>query len=116
MSARYDLRIDRGADWAFDWVWKNSDGTLKDLSDISEVTCDFRSRADDSVTLVEFSIANGKSSVNTGTSTITLSLTAAETAALSFNEAVYDILITYDDGRVTKPFRGDIQLTPAVTR
>ena len=116
MAARFDLSIDRGADWVFDWTWKNSDGTLKDLTDIDEVRCDFRRRADSPTALLSFSIANGKSSVNTGTSTISISLTAEETAALTFNEAVYDILIVYDDGRVTKAFRGDVSLNPAITR
>jgi len=116
MAARFDLVVDRGADWAFDWTWKNSNGTLKDLTDIEEVKCDFRRRADSDTALLSFSIANGRSTVNTSTSTITLSLTAEETAALTFNEAVYDILIIYDDGRVTKAFRGDVSLNPVITR
>lgn len=48
--------------------------------------------------------------------TVTLILTAAETAAIEWTNAVYDLEITFADGTVRRLMYGSVSVSPEVTR
>lgn len=59
---------------------------------------------------------NGKITLGGTAGTITLSLTAAETAAITQSSLAYDLELVSAGGEVTRLVEGQIVLTPEVTR
>lgn len=64
--------------------------------------------------LLELTTANGGLAL-TGPGTITRSLSAAQTAALTWTEAVYDLEVEYADGTVQRYLQGDVTVSREVT-
>lgn len=65
--------------------------------------------------LIELTTENGRISLGGAAGTITLTLTAAETAALT-NDGVYDLELIAPDTTVTRILEGRFNLSPEVTR
>jgi hypothetical protein len=59
---------------------------------------------------------NGKISLGGTAGTITLNLTATETAAITQSSLAYDLELVSAGGVVTRLVEGQINLTPEVTR
>lgn len=66
--------------------------------------------------LLELSTDNGKIVLGGAAGTIDLLLSAAETAAIEWVQAVYDLAITFADSSVRKPIRGSVTVVKAITR
>jgi len=66
--------------------------------------------------LLELSTTNGRIALGGEAGTITLALSAAETAALTFASAVYDLEITHPGGQVRRLLQGAVAVSPEVTR
>lgn len=66
--------------------------------------------------LIELTSANGRIVIDAPNGGITLRLSAAETAALTFTRAVYDLEIVYADGRVRRLLEGSFKVKGEVTR
>lgn len=66
--------------------------------------------------LLELTAANGRIVLDALNGGIELRLSAAETAALTFTRAVYDLEIVYADGRVRRLLEGAFKVKPEVTR
>lgn len=64
--------------------------------------------------LLELTTANGDLAF-TGPGTITRTLSAAQTAALTWTEAVYDLEVEYADGTVQRYLQGDVTVSREVT-
>lgn len=64
--------------------------------------------------LLELTTANGGLAL-TGPGTITRTLSAAQTAALTWGEAVYDLEVEYADGTVQRYLQGDVTVSREVT-
>jgi hypothetical protein len=64
--------------------------------------------------LLELTTANGGLAF-TGPGTITRTLSAAQTAALTWTEAVYDLEVEYADGTVQRYLQGDVTVSREVT-
>jgi hypothetical protein len=65
--------------------------------------------------LVELTTENGGIDINTGAYAITVFISAADTAALSFKKGVYDLEMVSSDGTVTLLLTGDITVNDEVT-
>lgn len=65
-------------------------------------------------TSIEFTVTLGNQTTERGK--INLALSHAQTAALTDTEYVWDIQITWPDGRVTTLLRGPVTVTKEVTR
>jgi hypothetical protein len=65
--------------------------------------------------LLSLTTENGGIEIDAATSTITIVVTAAQTAALAEGTAVYDLEMISSDGDVVSPLHGDIVITPEVT-
>jgi hypothetical protein len=113
-AATLNFIIEQGADWEEQLTFLNADGTPLDFTGAT-AEMHVRRKHDDDATLVELS---------TGTDTIVLGgtdgtiklLLPAETTATLTRGGVYDCKIIWADGRISRQFRGTVQLDPAVTR
>lgn len=76
-----------------------------------------RSNAGSDVVLLELNTTNGGIAINPSTGTISLLITAAQTQAMDFSNAVYDLQLTAADGvTVTRLVEGSISVEPGVTQ
>ncbi len=66
--------------------------------------------------LLELTDANGKITLNNTTKTISILITATETAAFTFRTAVYSLELTSSSGIVTQLATGTLTLVKEVTR
>lgn len=66
--------------------------------------------------LLELSTENGGIAIDPATGTITLSISATDTAALTWRQGVYDLELTDGAGVVTRLARGRVAVCPEVTR
>ena len=76
-----------------------------------QVRCD----PDDPVVLLDASDDNGLLST-AADGAINIRFTAAVTGALQFDEAVYDLKLTWADGGVDPVLKGPVRVEPSVTR
>lgn len=77
---------------------------------------DIRGKVSDTAILLSLTTQNGGILINNVLKTITIIITAAQTAGLNFSQAVYDLELVNSDGVVTRFSEGTIQLRAEVTR
>lgn len=105
----------QGADWSVTLTVSDENGNPKDLSGYS-AKMQVRAEPNSSV-LIELTSTPAAGITVTGVSgTIGIVMTAAETAALTFQHGIYDVMLTSGAGVVTYLLRGEFTLLPRVTR
>jgi hypothetical protein len=114
-AATYHLTLEQGVTWDQDVVWKDSTGTPRNLSGYT-ARLQIRPSASSDVTYVSMTTGGGGITITAGTGTINLLLSAAATAALDFNQAVYDLEAESSSGVVTRVLQGRVTLSREVTR
>jgi hypothetical protein len=114
-AATYDLMIEQGTTWVRTLTLRNSDDALINLTGYS-ARMSVRQKIESTTTLLDLTVANGRVALGGAAGTIILTLTATETAALSFALAMYDIEMVSGAGVVTRLMRGRITLNKEVTR
>jgi len=113
MATTTNIVIEQGATFSQDFIVKDSSGSAKDLTGYT-ATAQMR-RSHYSSTSTDFTTA-----VVEADGKVTLSLTAAETAAITVgstgnNRFVYDIEVA-DGSETLRPFQGIVTVRPNVTR
>lgn len=96
---------------------KLADGSLGDYIDLTGATAksQIRQSEDSSTVLGEFTATIGDQVATPGS--VLLTLTAAETTALALTQnGVWDVQITYADGKVRTYLKGTVTLLKEVTR
>jgi hypothetical protein len=107
-GAPYDVRMVKGDSFTEQMVLEDGNGEALDLTGYSFAS-QLRRTADGAL-VVAFTIA-----VNTGTSTVTRSLTANQTSNLD-GEYVHDFQWTDPQGKIRTLFAGTFEVVPEVTR
>ena len=107
MAGSYSTTIEQGADWSRTVAWKNPDGTAIDLSGWT-AACQIR----DGQTL----LATVTTAITGTAGTVSLSLPAAQTAALPAVTAKYDLFLTAPGGAVTRLLAGTVSILPRTTQ
>ena len=95
---QYTLNIKKGADFVFTAQWKDSNGTPINLTGYTAALT-ARENWNSSTSL--FALTSSPSAgitITAGTGTLTISLTAAQTTALSVARGVYDLFLTDNGG------------------
>ena len=117
MSAyKQNLVIEQGATFSFNIEWREPDGTTPvDLTGYT-AEMDIRATYDDLTTIIQLDTTNGRITLGGTAGTVQLSISATDTAALSFESAVYDLELTAPDGTVTRLMEGGVSFSPEVTR
>lgn len=99
VPGKYDIKIFRGATWSISVDAKSAVGTNLDFSVYDEIQLQVSkswNRNASSTSLLTLTLANGRIALVNTNQTIQLTLTAAETAALQFNEGVYELELIKD--------------------
>jgi hypothetical protein len=112
----HDFVIYQGADWGITLTW-TAYGSLVDLTGWHahlQVRPGFASQTP--AVLINLTDPSGGITLGGTAGTISLALSAAQTAALSFaSPAVYDLKMTNPSGSVTRLLQGAVTLSQQVT-
>lgn len=121
-AATVDLTIEQGATWNQIIIWTDSTGAPVPLTGfIGRMQA--RTTIPGSSTLIDLTTANGGVLIDAPNGTITLVMTAAQTAALNWpagswvqDVGFYQLELESPTGFVTRLLKGKITLDPEVTR
>jgi hypothetical protein len=114
-AASHDFTIEQGVTTSKSFVWKDSEGTVIDLTGYS-ARMQIRASIDSTSTLLSATNANGQLVITAAQGKVTLTLTATETAALDFSTGVYDLELVSGAGVVTRLVEGSVTLSKEVTK
>jgi hypothetical protein len=114
--ATMNLSINQGTTFRQQLVWKS--GTPLTLVDLTgcQAKLQVKSSSSSSVVLLELSTANGRITLGGIAGTIDFFVSAADSAALSFTFAVYDLQITLSSGDITKVVKGSFTILQGITK
>lgn len=107
--------IEQGADFLVPLVFKDSAGAAIDVTGYT-ARMHIRASRDDAATLLELTNANGRLVIGGANGTVTIKLTALETAAFTWTKGVYDLELVRPDGFVTRALEGRVSISKEVTR
>jgi tRNA threonylcarbamoyladenosine modification (KEOPS) complex Pcc1 subunit len=110
----YDLCIAQGATFQKVITWK-SDGTLVNLSAFT-ARMQIRATSEASTALIELTTENGRIALGGAAGTITLTISATDTAALTAGRGVYDLELVAANGTVTRLLQGVVTISRNITR
>jgi tRNA threonylcarbamoyladenosine modification (KEOPS) complex Pcc1 subunit len=109
-----DFLMPKGSTFSRTLTWKIS-GSPVNLTDYTARMMARTSHISGTVVL-DMTTSNGKITLGGTAGTITLSLSAADTAAITASSLSYDLELVSVGGVVTRLVEGQIVLTPEVTR
>lgn len=107
--------IEQGASFRVPLIWKDSDGLPNDLTDYT-ARMQVRAAKEATDILLELTSENGRLVLGGLDGTITITLTATETAAIDWCKGVYDLEVVAPDGFVTRLLEGRVSVSKEVTR
>lgn len=113
-AAIYHWKIDQGATEVQPFVYQPG-GVVADLTGWSARMM-IRAKVADASPLLSLTSPSGGIVITAATGTVTVTLTAAQTAALAAGVHVYDLEIVAPDTRVVKMMRGTMTVRAEVTR
>ena len=115
MSATtYDILIEQGATFSQLVTYKES-GVAVNLTGYT-ARMQVRSTLESATTVVELTTANGRIALGGAAGTITLTISATDTAALTAGRGVYDLELVSGSGIVTRLLQGVATISRNVTR
>lgn len=114
MAGKYNFKIEQGTTFSFSIVWKDSDGGLIPLTDYTS-RMQLRYGSYTGEIAIELTTENGGITINIGTSQVTVSISAIQSALLELKPCVYDLEMVNGDV-VTRLIEGKVRIVPEVTR
>lgn len=113
---KLNLKVDQGATFSQVVTWKA--GTPAAPVNLAGCTARMQARGKlaDTAVLFDLTVANGGIALGDSAGTVTIKLTSAQTAAITWTSAVYDLEITFADSTVRRLLTGGIAVSPEVTR
>lgn len=113
---RYDFTIYQGASFDRTFTWQvGAPATLVNLSGYTG-RMQVRAAISSPTTIVELTTSNGRMTLGGAAGTITLAITASDTAALAPGQYVYDLEMVSGGGEVTRLLEGRATVNAEVTR
>lgn len=114
-AGKHDIYIEQGATWSLPLVWKTAEGVPIDVTGYT-ARMHMRKKVTDAEIVLDLTTENSRITLGGVAGTINLSLTAADTAALT-TSGVYDLEMISGDGvTVTRLLEGKYALSVEVTR
>jgi len=114
-AGKLNLGTRRGATWSTVLTWRNEAAALVNLTGYT-AEMDVRTTNEDTGTqLLTLTTSNGRISLGGAAGTITLTISATDTALLTAQTAWYDLLLVSGAGTVTPLFEGVFVIGPRVT-
>jgi len=112
LNLKKDFRIEQGSDFGIEFIVVDENGDLYSLAGLTDNACAGKIReTKDSTASVSF-----VSDINTTTSKITLTLSAAVTAGFTYYSGYWDCELTELDGTVTRLLEGTVTISQEVTK
>ena len=111
----YDFTIYQGATFSRQLTWKDESDTEVDLTGYT-ARLHIRESVDAESAFITLTTENGGIALGGAAGTITLSIIAASTAALTQTSGVYDLELISGGGLVTRLMQGEILISKEVTR
>jgi len=111
----YNIYIEQGATYYQPLVWKDSAGTAINVTNYT-ARMQIRRSITSTDVIIALTTENGRITVGNSNGTITLSITATDTAALSTFCGVYDLEVVSPTGVVTRLLEGGVEVSREVTR
>lgn len=111
----YDFTIYQGATFSNVLTWKDDMGTAFDLTGYT-ARMQMRASQDEATPFVTLTTENGGIALGGEAGTITLTITAAATSAITATGGVYDLELVSGAGVVTRLLEGGILISKEVTR
>jgi hypothetical protein len=116
MSAgKYNFEIEQGATFRRSVTYKDSDDVAIDLSNAT-VRMQIRNNYSSEEAAISLSTPDSGIALESDTGVFTFTITAEQTAALTFVQGVYDIEIEYASGDVERILEGRVKVSTEVTR
>jgi carbohydrate-binding DOMON domain-containing protein len=110
MAANYGLEIEAGATFSLEFEYRNDNGTLFDFTG-------WTAKAQIRQTPSSASALEITTAINAGTSVITISLTAVQTATLTATNYVWAMELTQTStSKVVRLVEGGVVVSPEVVR
>lgn len=111
-----DLQIDQGSTFVFHLEIRNGAGANPPVLDLTGYTAKAQMRASyGSTVLKELTTSDGTITIDAALGKITLTLSDEQTAAMTFNTAIYDLVMTGPTGVATRVVQGKVTVSPGVT-
>lgn len=108
------LEIEQGATWDFILVWKYEDGSVVDLTDC-QGRMQFR-RFPNAPIVLDLSTEDETLSFDPSSGRIIAQVDAQTTSEITESSGVFDLEVTFPDGRVTRVIQGRWVLSLEVTK
>ena len=112
------LKIEQGATFDRTYTWKA--GLAKTAAPVDLTGCtalaQFRTSAESDAVLFSLSTADGRIALGGASGTIRFLIPATDTSTIGWEEAVYDLNITFPDGTVVRRMAGTVAVSKGVTR
>lgn len=115
IAAKYDIICDQGATFNRVLTWQDSNGDPINLTGYT-AKMQIRPEASSSTTTLSLTTENSRISLGGAAGTITLTIAAADTAAVTAGQYVYDLELVSGAGTVTRLVMGSFLNRPEVTR
>lgn len=113
-AGTYDITIEQGATFSRVFTW-TADGSNVNLTGYTARMM-VRSDIEDTNALLTLTTENGGISLGGAAGTITVTISATATAALTRGSAVYDLELISGSSVVTRLLKGVVSITREVTR
>ena len=113
-ATTYDILIEQGATYSQVVTYKES-GVAVNLTGYT-ARMQVRSTLESATTVVELTTANGRITLGGAAGTITLTISATDTASLTAGRGVYDLELVSGSGIVTRLLQGVATISRNVTR
>ena len=108
--------IEQGATFSRILTLKDSTGTVVNLSGYSSAEMDLRQNPEESSTILELTTTNGRIALGGAAGTVTLTVSATDTANLTADDGVYDLEITDSGGNVFRILEGSYSIRRNISR
>ncbi len=114
-AGKYNFLIEQGAHFNYSLGVTDDSGNVSDLTSYTG-KMQIKSDNTQSTSILELSTSGSYMSITGSTGVIALSVPNTVTSTLSFDTAVYDLIITSPIGVVTRLLEGSVNLSTQVTR
>lgn len=115
MAAQYDFVCDQGATFSRSLTWQDSTGSPINLTTYT-ARMQVRATVESAAAAISLTTENSRITLGGVAGTITLTISATDTAALTAGEYVYDLELVAASGTVTRLIQGCFTIDAEVTR
>lgn len=115
MAAKYDIVMDQGATFSRAITWQDSQAVPVNLTGYT-ARMQVRDEVDSASAALSLTTENSRISLGGTAGTITLLVSATDTAAVAAGEYVYDLELVSGSGTVTRLIQGCFTVDAEVTR